>query len=121
MPDHIWAYLYLVTAAGASGALVLMVYGLVKLWAPSAPSEVKRSTYECGIPPVGEPWVRFHLQYYLFALLFLIFDVETVFAIPWVVVYRRLGWAGWWDMVVFVAVILIGLVYAMKKRVLRWV
>lgn len=121
MPDHIWGYLYLVTAAAAAGLLTLIVYGLVKLVAPSAPDRVKLSTYECGIPPLREPWVRFHLQYYLFALLFLIFDVETVFAIPWVLVYRRLGWAGWLDMFIFVAVILVGLLYAMKKRVLTWV
>lgn len=86
------------------------------------PVPEKRTTYESGMPPYGDARVPFHASYYFFALLFVVFDVETVFLYPWAVVFREVGRAfAFWEMFVFVAVLVAGLVYAWRKRVLRWV
>ncbi len=76
--------------------------------------------YECGQAPIGEAQTRFHIRYYVFALVFLIFDVETVFLYPWGVIFRELGWFGLAEMLIFLFMLVVGLVYAWKKRVLQW-
>ena len=83
------------------------------------PSREKYSTYECGIEPVGDSWHPFAVRYYIFALLFLVFDVEAVFLFPWAITFRTLGTAGFVEMLVFVAVLAVGLVYAWRKGALR--
>lgn len=86
------------------------------------PDELKRTTYESGIMPFGDARVRFHIHYYVFALAFVIFDVETVFLYPWAVVFQGLDRVfAFWEMFVFIAMLAVGLVYAWKKRVLTWV
>jgi len=91
------------------------------LLAPNRPNPVKNSTYECGEQTIGSSWVQFNVGYYLFALLFLIFDVEAAFLYPWAVVFRDVGLAGLIEALIFIFVLIIGLVYAWRKGVLEWV
>lgn len=100
---------------------VCATWGLSSLLRPHRPCPQKLATYECGQPTIGEAQTRFHIRYYIFALVFLIFDVETIFLYPWGVVFQRLGWAGLIEMAVFIGILVVGLVYAWKRRVLRWV
>ncbi|OPA75712.1 NADH:ubiquinone oxidoreductase subunit A [Paenibacillus selenitireducens] len=103
------------------GILLPVVALTVGRWLrPSKPTEIKQSTYESGNEPVGVGQVRFNIRYYLFALMFVIFDVETVFLYPWAVAYQQLGLFVLVEMLIFVALLLIGLIYAWKKKVLKW-
>ncbi|HEY4687155.1 MAG TPA: NADH-quinone oxidoreductase subunit A [Candidatus Subteraquimicrobiales bacterium] len=92
-----------------------------RLLAPFRPSKVKASAYECGEQVFGEPWIRVHIRFYIFALLFLIFDIETVFLFPWAVFYRQLGVFGLVEMLIFIVILLLGLVYPWRKGILRWI
>ena len=111
------------------GLFLLMVVGFVattlviaRLIAPSRQtSKTKRMTYETGEMTVTDPWRPFPVRYYVFALLFLIFDVEAAFLYPWAVVYGNLGLYGFVEMVIFVAILGVGLAYAWKKGALKWV
>lgn len=82
--------------------------------------EVLEDTYECGVETYGTAWVRFNVSFYLYALLFVIFDIETVFLYPWAVSFKQLGAAGFAEMIVFIAILLVGLAYAWKKGALKW-
>ncbi|RID88594.1 NADH-quinone oxidoreductase subunit A [Peribacillus asahii] len=93
---------------------------LGKLLRPHKPTEAKYTTYESGVEPFHDSWVQFHVRYYLFGLLFVIFDVETIFLYPWAVAYEKLGIFALVEMLIFVMMLLIGLLYAWKKRVLTW-
>ncbi|MDF0726602.1 NADH-quinone oxidoreductase subunit A [Cytobacillus sp. S13-E01] len=88
---------------------------------PHAPSEAKQTTYESGIEPFHDSRVQFNVRYYIFALMFVIFDVETVFLYPWAVAYEKLGIVALIEMLIFVLMLLLGLVYAWKKKVLKWI
>ena len=99
---------------------VLALYGVVALLSPKNPYPLKDAVYECGHEPVGEPRVPFRVQYYGVALVFLIFDIETAFLYPWGLVARSLGWVGYLEMAAFVIVLLVGLLYAWRKGVLKW-
>ncbi|OGR82111.1 MAG: NAD(P)H-quinone oxidoreductase subunit 3, partial [Elusimicrobia bacterium RIFCSPHIGHO2_01_FULL_64_10] len=81
---------------------------------------VFRTTYECGPDPVGPAWVQLNVRFYLFALLFVVFDVETLFIYPWALAYRTLGMTGFVEMLIFIAVLFLGLVYAWRKGSLQW-
>lgn len=87
---------------------------------PQRPDRTKNETYECGMESIGGSWVRFNFRYYFYALLFVIFDVVTVFIYPWAVNIRRVDWFGFFAMLVFVAILLAGLAYAWKKKALEW-
>ena len=113
-----WVYVWLFIVAGA--ALVVAILLFSKVINPSHPTPEKLSTYECGIPPVGNPWAPFAVRYYVFALLFLVFDVEAVFLFPWAIVFRPLGTSGFVEMLLFIAVLGIGLLYAWRKGALEW-
>jgi len=91
-----------------------------RLIRPNKPLVEKYTTYESGNEPFGSGQIRFNIRYYLFALMFVIFDVETVFLYPWAVAYRRLGTFAFVEMCVFIALLVIGLIYAWKKKVLQW-
>lgn len=84
-------------------------------------SPLKHTTYECGEEPLGESWIRFHVRYYLYALVYIVFAVETVFLFPWAVVFRQLGLAAFIEMVVFITILMLGLGYAWCKGALEWV
>jgi len=100
---------------------VLVALFLAWLLRPSRTSGLKLQNYECGELPIGSSWVQFNVRFYLFALLFVIFDVETVFIFPWAVVYDSLGWFGLIEMAIFLGILIFGLIYAWKKGVLKWV
>lgn len=95
-----------------------------RLLRPHQPSATKAITYESGVDPTGEGWVQYNVRYYLFALLFVVFDVEAVFLYPWAVAYDSLrediGLFILVEMLIFVFFLLIGLLYAWKKKVLEW-
>ena len=93
---------------------------LAKFVAPKKPGFSKQAPYECGLISEGEPWVQFRVQYYVYALLFVIFDVEVVFIYPWALVWKELGPAVLAEMVLFIGILAVGLVYAWKKGVLEW-
>lgn len=113
---------YLVVAAFLILGVFLPVAALTagRFLRPNRPNEAKQTTYESGVEPIGGSWVRFNVRYYIFALLFVIFDVETVFLYPWAVAYEHLGIFALIEMLIFVVLLLVGLIYAWKKKVLRW-
>lgn len=87
---------------------------------PKKPAPIKNSTYECGIETIGETWVQFRAQYYVYALIFLVFDVETIFLYPWAVAYQlQTIWAVF-EMVLFVLILLSGIIFAWRKGALDW-
>jgi NADH:ubiquinone oxidoreductase subunit 3 (subunit A) len=92
-----------------------------RLLAPKKPNALKSETYECGIETYGDTWVQFKAQYYIFALVFLIFDVEIVFLYPWAVAFNQLPLFAVIEGVLFILILVAGLVYAWRKGVLEWV
>ena len=102
---------------------VVLVFGtlaLSRLVRPHVPHPEKLTTYESGIDPIGQGWAQANVRYYIFALLFVIFDVEAVFLFPWALVFERLGTQAFVEMVVFIAILALALLYAIKKKVLEW-
>ncbi len=87
---------------------------------PSNANPLKLSTYECGEEPIGGPWVKFNLRYYIVALIFLLFEVEIVFLFPWAVVFKSLGMFAFAEMLVFVGILVAGLAYVWVKGDLEW-
>ena len=87
---------------------------------PSVPDPVKSETYECGVPTEGTAWVQFNVRYYLFALLFLVFDVEILFLFPWAAAFRTLGTQGFVAATIFMGILVIGFVYDWAKGALEW-
>jgi NAD(P)H-quinone oxidoreductase subunit 3 len=100
-----------------------LVGGLVFWWVirPSRFSEEKQTTYECGEEPTGNAWIQFNIRFYVFALIFIIFDVEAVFLLPWAVVFKRLGLLAFVEGLVFIAILAVALVYVWRKGDLEWV
>ena len=92
-----------------------------RVLAPRQPSQTKGTTYECGMLPIGRSRSQVHFRYYLFAILFLIFDIEAVFLFPWAVAYGQLGLYALVEMAIFIGLLLIGYVYAWRKGALEWV
>jgi NADH:ubiquinone oxidoreductase subunit 3 (subunit A) len=88
---------------------------------PSRFSEEKLTTYECGENPVGSAWIQFNIRFYVFALIFIIFDVEAVFLLPWAVVFRELGVLAYVEGLVFIAILVVALAYVWSKGDLEWV
>jgi len=102
---------------------VMLVAGALignALLSPKDPSRDKAVTYECGMLPIGRARTQVHFRYYLFAILFLIFDIEAVFLFPWAVTFVQIGEQAFYEMLVFIAILGFGLLYAWKKGVLRW-
>lgn len=92
------------------------------LLSPKKPSAEKSETYECGVEPIGGSWVQFRSGYYVYALLYVIFDIETIFLYPWAVTFGRAG-IGWFvliEMFIFVGILVAGLAYAWKEGALKW-
>lgn len=118
---------YITVAVFLFAGVVLVAGGIItaRLVAPRRPSVLKATAYESGIEPLGGGWNQSHIRYYIFALLFLIFDVEAAFLFPWAVNLDTFADAGdgmliFFEMVVFVVILVLGLVYAIRKGVLRW-
>jgi len=115
------SYLTVVVFAGFAAALVGGILAVSKLLQPHHPTREKLIAYESGVEPFGEGWSQSQIRYYVFALLFVMFDVEAVFIFPWAVRVDALGVFGLIEMIVFVAILALGLAYAWRKGVLRWV
>jgi NADH-quinone oxidoreductase subunit A len=101
-------------------AFPFVALGVAWLLRPKKPNPVKTDTYECGLQTIGQTWVRFRAQYYVYALIFVVFDIEAAFLFPWAVAYKRLGLYALVEMVLFLAILLVGLIYAWRKGALRW-
>ena len=109
----------LAVAVPTSMLLIGWVLSLLKV-RPKKPSFVKNSIYECGFETITERWSQFNFRYYSIALLFVIFDVEAVFIFPWAINLEKLGYFGLVEMLIFIFILLIGLIYAIRKDVLKW-
>ena len=109
-----------ITALLTGAALVFLALWIAKLISPRSFNPQKGEAYECGIPTRGESMSQFKIGYYLFAILFLMFDVETVFLYPWAVRMRELGVDGLIIIAVFFGILVLGLVYAWRKGALEW-
>ena len=118
MLSNQWLYIGIfLVLAPIFPALSLIVPRLV---APKKPNSIKVQTYECGIETVGETWIQFKIQYYIFALVFLIFDVETVFLYPWAAAFDLLPLFAVLEGVLFILILVGGLLYAWRKGALEW-
>jgi NADH-quinone oxidoreductase subunit A len=113
---------YVVIAAVVAVGLLLFVaaMGARTLLAPKAPTRAKLTTYESGVDPVGRDWAQTQVRYFVYAFLYVVFAVDAVFLFPWAVVLAKLGVAGAVEMGIFLAIVLLGLVYAWRKGVLSW-
>ena len=114
---------------GAVSMIVLILAALVfssiaimaaKLLTKATTNSQKAEPYECGIPTTGKTWIQLNVGYYLFALIFLIFDVELVFLFPWAVVAKKVGWVAFIEVLVFFFILFMGFLYAHKKGALKW-
>jgi NADH:ubiquinone oxidoreductase subunit 3 (subunit A) len=120
--DPNYASQYLLIGLLSLVAVVLAVAPLIlaTFIAPKKPSVSKSAAYECGLESMGDPWVQFRVHYYLYAILFVIFDVEIVFIYPWALVWKPLGLFALAEMTIFLAILGVGLAYAWKKGALEW-
>ena len=119
--DFLRQYLTVAIFMGAAVVMVGAMLGLGRLLRPTRPQAQKYIAYESGVDPVGMGWSQSQIRYYVFALLFVMFDVEAVFVFPWAVRLEALGVFGLVEMTVFILILALGLVYAWRKGVLRWV
>ena len=114
---------------GAGSLIALMIAAIAfsgialaisKFVLEATTNKQKGEPYECGIPTSGPSWIQFNVGYYLFAIVFLIFDVELIFMYPWAVVVKEIGWLALFEIVVFLLILFMGLLYAHKKGALKW-
>lgn len=117
-------YAFLALFAGVAVAFPLLLLGVARLWVlwfqPAKPSAQKDATYECGVAPAGDAWIQFKAHYYLYAILFLIFDVEVLFLLPFAVAFTGLPAGGLLAMLVFLLLLAEGLVWAWHRGHLEW-
>jgi NADH:ubiquinone oxidoreductase subunit 3 (subunit A) len=119
MQNESWLFIGLfLVLAPLLPAVALLIPRLI---APRKPNVIKSQTYECGIETVGDTWVQFKVQYYIFALIFLVFDVETVFLYPWAAAIGQLSLFAVLEGVLFILILVLGLVYAWRKGALEWI
>ena len=117
-----YSYQYLFIGIFLLVAIVFPVLPVIlaRFIAPRKPSASKNATYECGLESEGDAWIQFRVQYYLFALIFVIFDVETIFIYPWAVAFKSLGMFAFIEMLIFIGILALGLFYAWRKNALNW-
>ena len=114
--DFVFVGILVVVAA----LLPVVGLGVARLIRPKKPNPVKLSTYECGVESIGDAWVQFRAQYYIYALVFVVFDIEAVFLLPWAVAYGQLPLYALVEGVVFILILALALAYAWRKGALRW-
>ena len=114
------SYLLLAAMAVLAAGFACVPLILSAILAPKKPSDIKESAFECGLESKGDPWVQFKVQYYLYALAFVIFDIEVVFIYPWAVAFTGLSFGAFLAMAVFILLLAEGLVYLWLKGVLTW-
>jgi NADH:ubiquinone oxidoreductase subunit 3 (subunit A) len=116
--------LFAIVAAAMPGGIVALALLLTRVLKTDrqrhAPAKTSLETYESGMVPVGDAWIKYHIQYYMYGLVFVIFDVEVVFLYPWAVVYRQVGAFALVEILIFIAILLVGLAYAWRRGALRW-
>ena len=112
--------IFLGIAFGLSALFVFAPMGVARLTGTHNPTPEKESEYECGFPAFEEPRSQFDVRFYLVAILFIVFDLEAAFLFPWSVSFLELGWSAWITMMVFIAELVFGLVYAWKMGALDW-
>ncbi len=117
MPEGYLPVFFLLASAIAFPVIALLAARLLR---PSIPNPVKSEVYECGIEAVGNSRGRFSVRFYIVAILFVIFDVETIFLFPWAVRYQRLGWFGVVEVTLFLTFLIVGYIWARKKGALDW-
>ena len=115
---HVWLPILIMIALGAGFAVLNIGLGMVV--APRRPSPEKDAPYECGMPPVGDARERQSVKFYLVAMIFLLFDIEVAFLYPWAMALRDLGWTGFAQVVLFMALMLAGYTYVWRKGALDW-
>jgi NADH-quinone oxidoreductase subunit A len=112
--------MFLVVALGLSSLFVFLPMGVARLTGAHKPTEAKLTEYECGFPAFEDSRSQFDVRFYLVAILFIIFDLEAAFLFPWAVSLGEIGWVGWATMMVFLAELVIGFIYAWKIGALEW-
>nr|YP_010193539.1 NADH dehydrogenase subunit 3 [Phyllospadix iwatensis]QZQ52759.1 NADH dehydrogenase subunit 3 [Phyllospadix iwatensis] len=112
--DIFWAFIII------SSVIPILAFVISGLLAPISEGTEKFSSYESGIEPLGDAWVQFRIRYYMFALVFVVFDVETVFLYPWAMSFDVLGVSVFIEALIFVLILIVGLVYAWRKGALEW-
>jgi NADH-quinone oxidoreductase subunit A len=113
-----WIAVLIVALVGTVGVLAIFIAS--RVLAPRRPSLIKDEPYECGIEPEPFRWAQIQIRYYVFAILFLIFDVEAVFIFPWTVVFLKSTPAVFYEMLIFIGILFFGVVYSWRKGVLQW-
>ena len=114
------AYVAIALMVALATIIALIAIGLGTLFGPKKASEAKSMPYESGMNPYGEGIRRMPIRFYLIAVLFILFDIEVVFFLPWAIVFRQLGVFGLIEMIIFIVILLVGYVYAWKKGALEW-
>ena len=121
MPDNYFArYLPLLIHFLLAGLIATAIVVLSWIFGYRKPTRAKLSPYECGMAPVGDARQRFSVKFYLVAMLFILFDVEAVFLYPWAIILHKLKMFGFWEMLVYILIVLVGFFYIWKKGVLDW-
>jgi NADH-quinone oxidoreductase subunit A len=120
MDSYASHYLFVVVFLGVAVLFPLAPLVLARILAPKRPAPIKNDTYECGLTSKGDAWVQFRVGYYIYALVYVIFAVETVFLYPWAVAFGKLDFAQFVVMMIFVLLLVEGLVYAWAKGALDW-
>src|SRR5580765_1300913 len=121
MPDNYFAnylplLMHFIVAGALAGAIVLLSW----IIGERKPTRAKLSPYECGMAPIGDARGRFSVKFYMVAMLFILFDVEAIFLYPWAVILKDLKMFGFWEMMVYLGIFLVGFFYVWKKGVLEW-
>ena len=114
--EYLLIFFFILLGVAAVGGLI----GLASVLRPNRPSPGKVKTYESGVDPTGTGWSQSQIRYYIFALLFVMFDVEAVFIFPWATILESLGFFGLVEMFIFIFILALGLAYAWRKGVLKW-
>lgn len=114
-------YFAVLVFLGVGIVMILVTFFIARLLRPSNPYPAKNQVYECAEKPIGDSWIRFNNRFYIFALIFVVFDVEAVFLFPWAVAFGQLGLFALVEMVIFILILMFGLYYAWRKGVLKWV
>lgn len=119
-PEVFGAILYIALAVGLGVGLLALVRLATRWLGTAVPKRGKYEPYECGVPQLGSTRSRFSVKFYLLALLFVLFDIEVVFLLPYAVAYKKLGLEGFWAVLAFVGVLALGLLYILKRGALEW-
>jgi len=118
--EYFGALLFLFLGVAMGGVVILLVRLVTKYFVKPARTQGKYEPYECGVPLLGSSRERFSVKFYLVALLFVLFDIETVFLLPYAVAYKKLGMDAFLAVLAFVAILGLGLLYILKRRALEW-